>query len=165
MDILLICCATLLIILGIVGSFLPILPGPITGWFGFLLLRFTDSITIETSFLVVTFIVAALIWVLDYIIPALGTKRFGGTKAGVIGTTIGLIVGLIAPIPGGIIVGAFLGAFIGELINDNNTKKALRAAFGSFLGFITSVFLKFCIATVFLALFISILWKHKSIFI
>ena len=76
---------------------------------------------------------------LDYFIPAIGAKHFGGTKAGMIGTTIGLILGLLSPIPGGIILGLFIGAFIGELIKDrNDSKKALKAAFGSFIGFLTS---------------------------
>ena len=60
---------------------------------------------------------------LDYIIPSIGTKRFGGTRAGIIGTSIGLVIGLLAPIPGGIIICPFIGAFLGELINKSNSKK------------------------------------------
>lgn len=155
MDIILIIIAGLFMILGILGSFLPVLPGPITSWVGLLLIHFTDAIPMNKSFLAVTFIVAALIWLLDYIIPAVGTKRFGGSRYGMIGTTIGLIVGLIAPIPGGIIIGPFFGALIGELINKNDSKTAVKAAFGSFIGFLTSTFLKFVVAIIFLGLYIG----------
>ena len=162
MDIFLIILASSLMILGIIGSFLPVLPGPITSWVGLLVLYLMPKIEVRLGILIITLIVAILIWILDYIIPALGTKKFGGTKAGMIGTTIGLIVGLLAPIPGGILIGPFLGAFIGELINKADSKTALKAAFGSFLGFLTSAFIKFVAAVIYLGLFISIIWDHKS---
>lgn len=162
MDIFLIVLASFLMLLGILGSFLPVLPGPITGWFGFLLLYFSSLVEVSKKFLIITLIIAVLIWLLDYFIPALGTKKFGGSRAGMIGTTIGLLVGLFSPIPGGIIIGPFLGAFIGELLNNSDSKTALRAAFGSFLGFLTSTFIKFIVAIIYLGLFVSILWEHKS---
>ncbi|MCB4807570.1 DUF456 domain-containing protein [Tamlana sp. 62-3] len=162
MDITLVIIGSLLMFLGIIGSFLPILPGPVTSWIGLLVLHFTNAVTLETSFLVITGIIALLIYILDYIIPAIGTKRFGGSKYGVIGTTIGLIVGLIAPIPGGIIIGPFLGALVGELLNKSDTKTATRAAFGSFLGFITSTFIKFVVAIIYTGLFIGLVWENRT---
>jgi len=101
------------------------------------------------TFLIITFCVAFGIWLLDYFIPAMGTKRFGGSRAGIIGTSIGLIIGLIAPIPGGIIIGPFCGALIGELINKSKFDNALKAAFGSFLGFLASTFIKFLVAIIY----------------
>ena len=164
MDIFLIIIALFLMILGILGSFLPILPGPITSWLGFLMLKFSTLIEISNLFLIITLIIALLIWVLDYFIPALGTKKFGGSKYGMIGTTLGLIIGIISPIPGGIIIGPFLGALIGELFNRADSETALKAAFGSFLGFITSTFLKFVVAVIYFGLFVSIIWENKSVF-
>lgn len=164
MDIFLIIIALFLMILGILGSFLPILPGPITSWLGFLMLKFSALIEISNPFLIITLIIALLIWVLDYFIPALGTKKFGGSKYGMIGTTLGLIIGIISPVPGGIIIGPFLGALIGELFNRADSETALKAAFGSFLGFITSTFLKFVVAVIYFGLFMSIIWENKSVF-
>ena len=163
MDIILIIIAAFIMFLGIIGSFLPVLPGPLTSWIGLLVMHFTDAIPMDKSFLVITFAVAIFILILDYIIPAIGTKRFGGSKYGMIGTTIGLIVGLLAPIPGGIIIGPFIGALIGELINKNDTKTATKAAFGSFIGFLTSTFIKFVVAIIYLGLFIGILWDYRAI--
>ena len=163
MEILLLITALVFVILGIIGSFLPVIPGPITSWVGLLILHLTNTVPINKSFLIVTFAVALLVWVLDYIIPAIGTKRFGGSKYGVIGTSLGLIIGLIAPIPGGIIIGPFLGAFVGELVYQNNSERALKAAFGSFIGFLTSTFIKFIVAIVYFGFFISIAWNYKSL--
>ncbi len=151
-------------LLGILGSFLPILPGPITSWVGLLVIHFTEAIPMDKPFIIITLLIAALIWVLDYIIPAMGTKRFGGTRYGMIGTTIGLIVGIIAPIPGGIIIGPFLGALIGELLNKSDSKTATKAAFGSFIGFLASTFIKFVVALVYLGLYIALIWEHKNAF-
>lgn len=147
---------------GILGSFLPVLPGPGVSWVGLLLLHLTTAVPQNWWFLGITLAVAIIIFALDYIIPAIGTKKFGGTKAGMIGTTIGLIVGLIAPIPGGIIIGPFVGAFIGELSNKADKKTAAKAAFGSFLGFLTGTFLKFMVTIVFLGLFISKAWEYRN---
>ena len=162
MEIFLILIALLLMLLGIIGSFLPVLPGPLTSWAGLLVLHFTDGVEMSQTFLIVTLLVAVFIYVLDYIIPALGTKRFGGSRAGMIGTTLGLIIGLLSPIPFGIIIGPFVGALIGEMIHRNDFKKALKAAFGSFLGFIASTFLKFIVAIVFLGFFIVKLLEDNA---
>lgn len=163
MDIVLVILAAFLMVLGIIGSFLPVLPGPLTSWFGLLIFHMTNAIPMNWTFLTVTFIIAVGIWILDYIIPAMGTKRFGGSKYGIIGTSVGLVVGIIAPIPGGIIIGPFFGALIGELINNATLDKALKAAFGSFLGFITSTFIKFVIALIFLGFFIVKIFEYKAL--
>lgn len=162
MEIVLVLVALLLMLLGILGSFLPVIPGPLTSWVGLLVLHFTDGVALSQSFLVITFSIALLISILDYIIPTVGTKRFGGSRAGMLGTTLGLIVGLIAPIPFGIIIGPFIGAVIGEMTHKNDMKKALKAAFGSFLGFLASTFLKFIISVIFLGFFIVKLLEHDA---
>jgi uncharacterized protein YqgC (DUF456 family) len=163
MDILLLFIAALFIALGIIGSFLPILPGPITSWVGLLILHFTDAIPMNWTFLIITLVFAIFVWFLDYIIPAIGTKRFGGSKYGMIGTSVGLLVGLLSPIPFGIIIGPFVGALIGELINKTDSKTAIKAAFGSFLGFLTSTFIKFIVALIYLGLFIAKVWEFKQV--
>ena len=112
MDIILVIISCLILLLGIVGSFLPILPGPITSWLGLLLVHFTEAIPMNLSFMIITLIIAIFIWLLDYIIPALGTKRLGGSRYGMIGTTIGLLFAIFFPILGifGIIIWQFVGA-------------------------------------------------------
>ena len=164
MDIFLVILGFIFICLGIAGSFLPILPGPLTSWIGLFLLHLSKDIPLNWTFLLVTLSVALLVFFLDYIIPMFGTKKFGGTKYGIIGTSLGLIFGILSPIPFGIIIGPFIGAFIGEIINDNsNQKKALRAAFGSLIGLLTSAFIKFTISVIFFGLYIERIWEYREI--
>lgn len=163
MDIALTIIGLLFCLLGIIGSFLPVLPGPFTAWIGLLLLHFTDAVPQNWTFLGITLGISILVWVLDYIVPALGTKKFGGTKYGMVGSSIGLIIGLIFMGPLGIIIGPFAGAFIGEIIKDStNSSKALKAAFGSFIGFLAGTFLKFIVSIAFLILFVQEVWNHWS---
>lgn len=166
MDILLTLAGLIFVCLGIIGSFLPILPGPITSWVGLFLLHLTKAIPQNWTFLGITLFIAILIFVLDYFIPAMGAKRFGGTKYGAYGTTIGLIIGLFSPIPFGILVGAFSGAFVGELLYDSkDTNRALKASIGAFIGFLASTSIKFSIASIYFILFIGKVWEyHAEIF-
>ncbi len=162
MDTLLFFVGILLVMLGVVGSFLPVLPGPLTGWFGLWALHATNAVPDNWRFLSITLAVAIAIFLLDYVIPLLGTKKFGGTKSGMIGTTIGLILGVLFFPPFGIIIGPFIGAFAGEMSQNKDSKKAFRAALGSFIGFLTGTFLKLGTAVVFLILFVIKAWSYKA---
>lgn len=165
MDYLLLLAGFCCMIAGIIGSFLPVLPGPTLSWVGILLVYLSPKIPYNYWILSITFIIALVIAVLDYIIPAKGTKHFGGSKYGIWGTNIGLLVGLLAPIPFGFIIGPFMGALIGELIyNKKDHNRALKAATGSFIGFLASTFMKFLVAMVYLGLFVMIVLKNSSIY-
>ena len=154
MDTALLIIGFVLMFLGIAGAILPVIPGTPVSWIGLLLLHLTSIIEIDWWFLSITFVIAIGIYILDYIIPAIGTKRFGGTKAGAWGAIIGLFVGLFIPIPFGIFIGSFLGALFGEMIvSDTAFEPALKAAFGSFVGFLASTVLKVFATFAFLALF------------
>jgi uncharacterized protein YqgC (DUF456 family) len=118
----------------------------------------------DKRFLGIMLAIAILVTILDYVIPALGTKKFGGTKYGIWGTTIGLLVGLISPIPFGFLIGAFAGAYFGEMMHEKDTQRALRAAFGSFIGFLGSTFLKLIVGIVFIWKYISIVSDHSDAF-
>ena len=152
MDIFLIIVGFLFTIIGIIGSFIPVLPGPTMSWIGLLLLHLTKAVENNWWFLGITLAVAILVFALDYIIPVVGTKKFGGSKSGMIGTTIGLLVAIFFPILGifGIVIWPFVGAYIGEMMHNKDSKNATKAAFGSFLGFLTGTFLKFVVAVIFL---------------
>lgn len=164
MDYVLLIFGFFLVVGGMIGSFLPVIPGPPTGWLGLLLLHLTSAVPTDWNFLGITLAVALLVFVLDYIIPALSTKKFGGTKYGIWGSTIGLIAGLLLT-PIGMIVGLFLGAFIGEMINDSrDVQKALKASIGSVVGFFFSSGIKFIVGCVFLYYFINDVITNKTAF-
>ena len=147
--------AFFLLILGLIGAVLPVLPGPPIAWAGLFAGHFSAFSALGVPALVVTGIAAAVVTVLDYVFPSVLTKASGGSRLGSLGCTLGLIVGLFLT-PVGVIAGPFVGAFIGEMINDSsNTKKALKAAFGAFLGFLTGTGLKLILAGIFIWVYIA----------
>ena len=153
-----------LMLLGIVGSILPALPGPPVSWAGILLLYFCPGIETNYWLLSITLVIAVVIGILDYVIPAKGTKYFGGSSYGIWGTNIGLVIGIFAPIPFGFLIGPFVGALIGELIyNSSEGKRALKAATGSFLGFLAGTFMKVLVSFLFLGLFVVLVWQNRMV--
>ncbi len=147
MTYVLIIVAIILSLVGLVGAIVPGIAGPPFSFLGLLTLSFVNGVSYSTGFLVVMGIIGAVVFLLDYVVPIWGTKKLGGTKAGVRGSTIGLILGLLFTIvfPIGfiaILLGPFLGAYIGEKTNGTEDKNAWKSAFGSFVGFLTGTFLK-----------------------
>ncbi len=142
MDYFLLVLSILLIITGLLGCVLPVLPGPPFSFLGLLLLHFTKFADFTVTLLIVTAVLAIIVTVLDYVVPIWGTKKFGGSKAGQWGATIGMIIGMIFLGPLGLIFGPLVGAIIGELIKGTESRQALRAGFGAFIGFLLGVGLK-----------------------
>ena len=163
MDFVLLIIGFLCIITGLLGSFLPVLPGPSISWVGLALLYFTKAVPANYWILGIALLITIIISVLDYVIPAKGTKKFGGSSYGIWGTNIGLVIGIFAPIPFGFLIGPFVGALVGELIYDyKDHNRALKAAAGSFVGFLASSFMKFVICVMYLGLFVWIVWQYKG---
>lgn len=166
MDIILLILGLFLLILGIIGCFVPLVPGPILSWGGLLVLQLTSVLEFDWAFLGITFAITIVVGLMDYYIPAIGAKKFGGTRYGIIGTQVGLLLGLLLFPPFGMLIGAMVGAFVGELIkNQKEVQTAGKAAFGSFLGFLSSTFLKICLTVTFLVMYLNIAWSHKNYFI
>ncbi len=164
MDALLLVLGLLCMLGGILGSFLPVLPGPGLSWLGLLLLYLTETVKMNYWVLGISLLITIIISLLDYVIPAQGTKRFGGSSYGVWGTNIGLVVGIFAPIPLGFIIGPFVGALVGELIyNSKDHNRAFKAATGSFIGFLASSFMKFVVCVAFLGLFVWVVWNNRTL--
>lgn len=129
--------AVVLALVGIVGSVVPGIAGPPFGWLGLFVLYLAgipDPISVST--LLIFLGVAALLTVLDYVLPPRLTRTFGGHKAASIGATIGLFAGMFFT-PIGMIGGSLLGAFIAELVvEDSGVWESFKASLGTFLGFI-----------------------------
>lgn len=157
METFLLILALVLILVGIVGSILPVLPGPPIAYAGLLVLHFTnEKFEVSLWFLIPLAIITIAISILDYLLPSMGTKYFGGTKYGSWGSNIGLIVGVFTSWlgPWGIIIGPFLGALIGELIGGQKFSAALKSAVGSFLGFLTGTFMKIVVCLMMLGVYL-----------
>ena len=135
--------AIILGIIGLIGCFVPILPGPPISWGALLLLYFCGDGTMKLSFLLVWLAVTILVTVLDYIVPPYFTRVTGGSKVAGRGSLAGLIIGIVFFPPFGMIIGAFLGALLAEVFfNGTEWQKSIKPAFGSFLGFLCGTFIK-----------------------
>lgn len=143
METILIIIAVLFLLIGIIGCFLPILPGPPIALISLFLIKLTSiSNEITWAWICVFVALTIIVTVLDYIVPAYGTKKFGGTSYGIWGAALGMIAGLFF-LPFGIIAGPFLGALIGEIIRGTSYKQSIKSAFGTFVGFMLGIGLKF----------------------
>ena len=140
MEIIVLTFAACLAAVGIVGCFIPAVPGPLLSYCGVLCLLATDappSMTALVAFGFATIVVS----ILDYVIPMVGAKRFNCSKIGAWGAAIGTVAGLFF-FPLGLVLGPFLGAFIVELIVKKSVTAAALGGIGALLGFLASVFMK-----------------------
>ena len=146
MDTFLIILAVLCVVVGILGSVLPVLPGPPISYVGLLLARWGGVEEFDTRFLVIWAAVVIVVTVMDYVLPTWFTDRFGGSKYASWGSVAGLVAGIFFFPPWGIVIGPFAGAFVGELIYDgDNVGRALKVAAGSFMAFIVGTGIKLAV--------------------
>jgi uncharacterized protein YqgC (DUF456 family) len=143
-----------LFIVGMVGAVYPILPGAVAiyaaffvygGMVGFDKLGFWFWLTQTTLFIILI--------IADYAVGALGVKKFGGSRASVIGSTIGLILGPFVIPVAGLLIGPFLGAVIGEVIIGTELKQSVRAGVGALVGLFSSAVVKLLLQTLMIVLF------------
>ena len=159
-DIILVIIGVIFVGLGLAGCILPVIPGPPLSFVGLLMLHFTRYAQYSSEFLILMAFIAVAVTVLDYLVPIWGTRKFGGSKAGVWGATLGLIVGLFFP-PVGLILGPFLGAFAFEAMKaqGKDNQKSFKAALGSLFGFMLGVGLKL------IASFVMTFYFFKELFV
>lgn len=133
----------ILFIAGILGTILPVLPGPILVYGGMLLYGYmTKFETLDATFFLLQALVLALIFFVDFIASAVGTRRYNGSKQAAWGAIIGTILGLIFLGPLGIVLGPFLGAVVVELLRGIDIKQAVTVGFGTLVGILGGTILK-----------------------
>lgn len=155
MDLFLLIAGLICMVVGVVGSLLPVMPGLPVSYGGLVLLHLSTYGDYSRYFLIVWAAIVVVMMVIEYLIPKWGTKKYGGTKAGQRGALLGTIAGIFVFPPIGLIVGPFVGAYIGELIdNSKDNDKAFRSAWGSLVGFLAGSALKVTVALVMLFFFI-----------
>lgn len=155
LSIIFILLAFIFLVVGVVGAFVPGLPGPPFAWAALLLTRFSAWNTMPLFWLIVMAVVAIVVTVLDYICPSMMTKNGGGSKVATTGCTVGIVVGVLMG-GVGILIFPFIGALIGELVNTGNQwGPSLKAATFAFLGFLLGTGLKLLFAFGCIALVIA----------
>ena len=157
MDIALLIIAFLFMLIGIIGCIVPGLPGTPISYLGLWIAQATTLVHFSWQYMLVWGVVVVVISVLDYVVPAWGTKKFGGTSWGVWGSTIGVFVGLFFGAVG-VIVGPLVGAIVGELIAGKQLGAALKAGWGSFIGILFGTVIKLIACGLMTAALIKALW-------
>ena len=128
--------------LGLLGAFLPIIPGPLLSFIAILLLHCFTSFNVPDNLLIYFGLFVVVITFLDYWLQVYSVKIFGGGKAAKVGVVVGIIVGIFIP-PFGVIFGPFIGAYIGALYeSDSDVLKSFKVACGAFIGFLGGTVLK-----------------------
>lgn len=157
MEITLLIIAGLCMLIGIIGCIVPGLPGTPIAYAGLWIAQVTERVDFSWQLLLTWGIVTVVVSVLDYVVPAWGTKRYGGTKYGVWGSTIGVIIGLFFGAVG-VIVGPLIGAVIGEMLAGKEVEQALRAGWGSFIGLLCGTILKLVCCGLMTTALIQAIW-------
>jgi uncharacterized protein YqgC (DUF456 family) len=150
MTTLLVIIAGVLCVVGLLGCLLPILPGPPLNFAAVLLLAVASDFAppLNGSTLTVLAVVTLVVAGADYVIPVLGARQFGASRAGVWGSLLGMLIGLFFFAPVGLVLGALLGAVLGELAAGKKEWDAIRAGVGVVLGSLLGVVIKLCAAGV-----------------
>lgn len=157
MTVFLLIVAFLLLLVGVIGCIVPGLPGTPIAYAALWIAQATDRVDFSWQFLLIWGIVVVVISVLDYVVPAWGTKQFGGTKWGVWGSTIGVFIGLFFGAVG-VILGPLVGAILGELIAGKDLTNAFKAGWGSFIGILFGTILKLIACGLMTVALIQAIW-------
>jgi uncharacterized protein YqgC (DUF456 family) len=146
----------ILLILGMVGTILPVLPGLLLSLCGVLIYKFGTDSDLSMVYIWIFSILTLASMVLNYVIPAKTNRKYGGTRWGSIGSVVGTLLGMFfIPVPFGFLIGMFLGVFVGELLHDaSDKKKAFNSVKGAFVGFIFGTGFNFMVG---LAMFLVVL--------
>jgi len=150
--------ALVLIAVGIAGTILPALPGPVLVFSGLLLGAWADGFErVGPAILVLLGLLTVLAYVVDLAAMVMGVQRSGASGRAVFGAAIGLLCGLPFGLLG-LLVGPFAGAVIAELTVRNDLRKAGRAGFAAWLGFLVGTIAKLAIVFAMLGIFLAALF-------
>lgn len=138
---------TLILIIGLAGTVLPVLPGVVIVWVGQLIYKLWVPEDLSWNFILINGILALIAQLLDFAMSYYGARRFGATWRGGVGALIGALIGpfVLTPLVG-LILGPIIGAVVGELIAGRTARESGRAGVGTIVGAVLSSVLKLAIA-------------------
>lgn len=142
-EILAIVIGSLLMLLGLIGSVLPVLPGPPLSFIGLFLLALVKNFSppLTLALVILLGIVTVLMIAMDYVLPLLGAKRYGASKWGVWGSVSGMLIGMFLS-PLAVLLGAFFGAVVAEWLAGKTKGESFRAGWGVMLGTLFATFVR-----------------------
>ncbi|MFF2911080.1 DUF456 domain-containing protein [Paenibacillus sp. NPDC057934] len=146
---------------GLAGAVVPILPGALAIYLAFFVYGWFFSFhSFGAWFWITQTLIVVVLFIADYVVGAWGVKKFGGSRASVIGSTIGLIFGPFVIPAFGLIIGPFVGAFIGELIVGSSAGKATKVSVGALIGLFSSTVVKIVLQLAMVILFFIWIGLH-----
>lgn len=147
-------CAAL-ILAGLAGTVLPVLPGTLLVWGGIVLGAWIDDFTrVGVTTLAVATVLAVLAWGLDYVVGLMGAKKAGASKLALLGAAAGTVVGLFMGLVGVLfmpLVGAAAGEYLAQKDQARAVKVGVATWVGIMVGLIAKVVLSFIMVGIFLA--------------
>lgn len=147
--------AILLIIIGMIGSLVPVLPGTVLVFGGMVLAAWADGFTrVGIPTLVVLALITVVVYVIDFVAGVYGVEKTGASRRAVIGAALGTVVGLFFGLPG-LILGPFVGAVAGEYTVRRHFAGAGRAGAGAWLGLVLGTAAKIALNFVMLGIFLA----------
>ena len=156
LEIVLIILGAVCLLGGLIGSLLPVLPGPPLSYGGLLLLHFTERVEFTTTQLIVWFMLVLLTIAFYYLLPIWGVKKWNGSRWGNWGCVVGTLAGVFFFPPWGILIGPFVGAIAGELLlGRRHIREAVKSGFGAFVGFLLGTICKIGVCGWFIYCFIA----------
>jgi len=159
MTIALIIIGLIIALIGLLGSILPVIPGPPLSYAALIILSLAKQWEpFNIAFLIIMGALMLAVSLVDYVFPAIGAKRYGASKAGVWFSVIGMLVGIFFIPPWGMFIGALAGALIGELLMGKGGKMALRAGWGVFVGNMVSTGFKLAYSGVVIFFYVKALF-------
>jgi uncharacterized protein YqgC (DUF456 family) len=157
-DTLLWIASVLLILAGLAGTVLPVLPGTVLVLGGIVLGAWVDGFTrVGNGTLTAVTMLAVLAWVLDYVAGLLGARRAGASRQALVGAALGTVVGLLMGLVG-VLFMPLLGAAAGEYLARRDEQRALRVGVATWLGIMVGLVAKVVIACMMIGIFIAALF-------
>ena len=146
-----------LIVLGLAGTVLPLLPGTVLVWGGILVGAWIDDFTrVGTTTVVVVSVLAVLAWALDYVAGLMGAQKVGASKQALLGAAVGTVVGLFMGLVG-VLFMPLVGAAIGEYMARKDQTRAVKIGVATWLGIMVGLIAKVVLAFIMVGIFVAAL--------
>ncbi|HEY4645445.1 MAG TPA: DUF456 domain-containing protein [Steroidobacteraceae bacterium] len=145
--------AAVLVLVGLVGTFLPALPGVPLVFAGMVLAAYAGEFSrVGRSTLIVLGLLTIFALLVDFLAVSLGAKRAGASRAAVVGAAVGTLIGLFMG-PFGVLFGSFAGAVGGELLATGKAQHATRVGFAAWLGLLLGTLFKLALTFAMIGIF------------
>jgi len=145
-----------LMLIGLIGSVLPFIPGsPLILLGAFIYAWYTDFLVVTWGTLVILLLLTVLSQILDYLASILGAKKFGASRWGMSGAFLGGIIGLFSGGILGILIGPFIGALLLELLHGQDLPASFKIGLGTLVGFLGGAIGKIIIALTMIGIFLA----------